>query len=473
MTPVIAGWVALGCVGLAAVTALTGDAFGRARASMRLAATLLAVAAAACGWVGATEPGVAASPLLGRPGVAAVVFGLGAVVAAALPDHRGEPAAQRAGLVALSAGAAAVMSGTDDLVMLLIAAETLAGCGYALVASAGGRRSDEAAMKYFVQGAVAAAFFTLAVAAIVGRHGGMTGYGPLSGAIGGTFGSAAAMGMALMLGVVAFKLSAFPFHAWAPDAYETAPPEASAFLASAPKLAVAVAAVVLFKQGPFAGAPSAVWAMSALAVASIVYGNLAGLRQSSYTRMLGYSGIAHAGYLLVALSLGLRAVWPVALMGATYAVASAGAFLAAAAVRTLRPGWDGSVRGLRGLGTERPLLAGAVAAFMLSLTGIPLTAGFWGKLLPFVRAVGEGRVGLVTIAVLGSVVSFGYYGRVIRAMYLDDSESGAVAGDGEDSVTGVEGAVTRAAVVVLAAAVVLVGVAPLFTGLKALIAFFG
>lgn len=465
MTPVLAGWAALGCAGTAAVVALAGDAFGRATTAVRASAALLGAAAVACSWISVAGPGAAGLPLLGRPGVAAVVFGLAAVVVLALPEG-GRGAAQRAGLLALAATAAALLAGTDDLVMVLIAAETLAACGYALVASAGGARSDEAAMKYFVQGAVAAAFFVLAIAVMVGPTG-LTAYGPLREAVAALSGPAA-IGMALMLGVVSFKLSAFPFHAWAPDAYETAPPEAAAFLASAPKLAVAAAAVVMFRQGPFAHMPSAAWAMSALAVASVVYGNLAGLRQVSYTRMLGYSGIAHAGYLLVALSLDVRFVWPVALMGAAYAMASAGAFLAAAAVRLLRPGWDGTIAGLRGLGRERPVFAAAVTVCMLSLTGIPLTAGFWGKLLPFVRAVAEGRAGLVTVAVIGSVVSFGYYGRVIRAIYLEEAVAGAE-GTGEAAGS----AVTRAAVLALAAAVVALGIAPLFTGVEALVAFFG
>jgi NADH-quinone oxidoreductase subunit N len=225
----------------------------------------------------------------------------------------------------------------------------------------------------------------------------------------------------LLLCVMAFKAGAFPFHSWAPDAYETAERPAAALLASVPKVAVMVAAVYLFVPGmatatPFPSPlPTGVFAL--LAAGSIVFGNFAALRQTSFTRMLAYSGIAQVGYAFIGIAAGFGPSVLVFML--VYGVAAAGAFLCAEAVGDSQPDWDGSIAGLAGLSRRRPGIAAALAVLMLSLTGIPLFAGFIGKLALFATAAGP-WTWLVLIGVLGSVVSFGYYGSVLRAVYLLD-----------------------------------------------------
>lgn len=462
-------YLALGLAVAGAVLSLAADAFDRRRAAAYLAATGLwaaTVAAAAARYVPQPE---SAGPL-GTTGTPAVVLAIAALaVTAGLRRFAAERSGgQQAALIAFMAAATAMIAGAGDVVVLFIAVEASALCAYALVAAAGTSRSEESAVKYFVQGAVAAGAFVMALAVLVGLYGGATGYIALANTVASGGGSAAAFAMMLFVAVFAFKMGAFPFHAWAPDAYENAPATSAAFMSGAPKLAAVVAATVVLKQTVFGGlVPSAGFALGLLAAASIVYGNLAGLKQASYTRMLGYSGIAQAGYLVVGLAVvAVPQTLAVALLGATYALGALGAFVAADAVRAVRPAWNGSIRGLAGLGRRRPGLASAIAVCMLSLTGIPLTAGFWGKLYVFAVAVDNGVWWLAVVGVLGSVVSFGYYGSVIRAMFLDDGPEG----EGEAPPTD---PFPAAVVFATAGAVIALGVVPLVLGLGPIARFLG
>lgn len=473
MRAVTLQYLALGLAVGGAVLALAADAFDRRRAAAYLAALGL-WGATACASVARFVPATpgAKAGLLGAGGTAAIVFTLAALAVTA-GSRRFESegnGGQQAGLIAFMAVATALIAGAVDLAVLFIAIEASALCAYALVATARDRRSEEAAVKYFVQGAVAAGALVLALAIMVGLYGGATGYPELAGAVATNGGSAAAFAMMLLVAVFAFKMGVFPFHAWAPDAYESAPATAAAFMAGAPKLAAVVAATVVLKQTVFGGlVPAAGLALAVLAAASIAYGNLAGLRQTSYTRMLGYSGIAQAGYMFVGLAVVADSqTLAVALLGATYALGAMGAFVAADAVRAVRPAWDGSVAGLAGLGRRRPWLGAAIAACMLSLTGIPLTAGFWGKLLVFSGAVVNGMGWLAAVGVVGSVVSFGYYGAVVRSMFLEDAPEGER--DGSEPLAD---RFPVSVVLVSALLVVLLGVVPLFSGLGPLAAFLG
>ncbi|TLM77510.1 MAG: NADH-quinone oxidoreductase subunit N [Actinobacteria bacterium] len=475
MSAGILGYLALALCAGGAVGALAADAFGAPRAARWIAMGGAFGAAVAAAAIPLTQEGTA-SAYIGSGGVAAIVFALAGLVIAA-SGSEGAASGRTAALVALMAAATAVIAGTRDVVVLFVAVETSAIAAYALTASSGDRRSEEAAMKYFVQGAVATGAFVLALSVLVGLYGGHTRYDQVASAI-AVGGGAAPLAMVLLIAVFAFKLAAWPFHAWAPDVYETAPVPAAAFMAGAPKAAAVVAATVLIKQSAFEGmASDARWPLALLAIFSIVYGNLAALKQASYRRMLGYSGIALAGYLFVGLAPTDHAsAFSVALMGATYAIAATGAFIAADGVRAARPAWDGSVAGLAGLGRERPWLGAAMAACMLSLTGIPLTAGFWGKLYVFWDAVDHGFAWLAVLGVIGSVVSFGYYGAVVRSLFVDEVR-GAGSDAGEMPGTGTARGETpvRPLVVTLVCAglVVLVGVWPLAGRLYALGAFLG
>lgn len=381
-----------------------------------------------------------------------------------------EPGGGIAALIAFGAAGSVLLATSLDLTMSLIALETIAVCSYALVASARTPESAEAAMKYAVQGAVATGLFLMGLAIYVGVLGGS---GDIVAGSEGVRDAVlpATAATVLLLSVYAFKLGAVPFHSWAPDAFETAPPAASAFMASAPKFAATYGLLLVLAVAvePFRGGvlnPGVL--LAGLALFSIVLGNLAALKQRSYTRMLGYSGIAQVGYALVGLAVGSAAFAPSVMLVAVYGLAVVGAFLTAEALVALRPDWDGTIAGMAGLGRERPVLALGTAVAMFSLTGIPLTAGFWGKLFVFGYAVSSGYAWLVAVALIGSVVSFGYYGAVLRSMYFDAPPS--MVGEGEaPRITMAEFIIAITALGVLAG-----GIAPVFTaqGITPFLMFF-
>lgn len=486
----------------AAVAALLLDAVDRRRAAIVVAALLLAAASAmgASVAVDMTQQVVLDGVLVvgeWASWASALVFGLAALVLAGDMDHLS--LTRRGGGVAalycLAAVASSVLAAATDLIMFVIALETVAVCSYALVASAGTRASREASMKYVVQGAAVTGILLYAAATLFGEFGGGSSFMdlvmPLSQAAdvgeGALYGPAVLVVLGLVI-ALGYKLSAFPLHFWAPDAFESAPPGAGAFMASAPKAAALFFATVAVGQllGAYREQWSALFAV--LAVGSIAYGNLSGLKQVSFTRMLAYSGIAQAGYALSGLAVmasGLQAdslgAFPVRVFAVTYSLGAVGAFLGARALRDYDPDWDGTIVGMAGLASRRPWLAAGLAVCLLSLTGIPLTAGFWGKFWVFLDVVRNGWTALAVVGFIGSVVSFGYYGSVMRAMYLDFGkpvEVGDVSQDGDDSseaeVTGGAGERRRPAVssaaraCVLAAALVLIaGVTPLVTGMDA------
>lgn len=475
MSAGVLGYLALGLCCAGAMGALAADAFDRRGLGVALVLAGTWSAAVSAAAIPLARAGTG-SIMIGGGGVAAVVFALAglAVLSAARRFAEEGNGGQQAALLGFMAAATAVISGTRDLAVLFIAVEGSALAAYALVASERSRKSEEAAVKYFVQGAVTASAFVLAIALLVGMYGGKTGYGDLGAAVSRNGGGAAALAMMLLIAVFAFKLAGFPFHSWAPDVYECAPAPVAAFMAGAPKAAAVVAATVLLKRTVFASmASEAQWSVMLLAAGSVVYGNLAALKQRSYTRMLGYSGIAQAGYLLIGLAvMGHADAFSVALMGVTYAAAAAGAFVAADAVRAVRPSWDGTIAALAGLGREKPWLGAAMTACLLSLTGIPLTAGFWGKLYVFWDAVDHRVSWLALLGALGSVVSFGYYGAVVRALFIDDAP--VADGAGASGSSGRRPARGPVAVAVACAAVVVgLGVGPLAVGLDAIKSFLG
>jgi NADH-quinone oxidoreductase subunit N len=368
-------------------------------------------------------------------------------------------------ITALSAIAIQVLASSFDLLTAVLALEIVALAGYALVSATGSRRSDEAAIRYFVQGSTAAGFTVLGLAVLYGMYG-HTAYALLNSSVDG--GSQPALfAMVLLLAAFAFKLGAVPFHTWAPDVYETTDPATAGFLASAPKIGAFAALLVLFPGAVFieTAFPGARLALVVIATASIVIGNLGALRQSSFGRMLGYSGIAQVGYGLIGVAAGVSAITAVAVFGVTYAIGAASAFFAAEAIRSRRPSWDGSIVGLEGLAGESPLLAAALTASVLSLTGIPLFIGFWGKLLVFISAVSGGLTWLAVVGVVGSVVSFGYYGNVIRTAYSGLPEKAEPAAGDERSH---HGRMSLAAAVIAALLVVVGGTGPVIAGVDAL-----
>ncbi len=474
---------------LGAVLSLAADAFDRDRLALAASALGLGLAAVVAGIAAATvAPSAVWTVFRAGAGFSmamGVVLGLGALSLIASVRAPRERSAAIGGLVAISAAALAALAATTDIIAMLLTLETAALAGYALVTLSHTARAQEAAMKYFVQGAVATAFFVFGLAGAMASgalafDGGRLAFGPEILDV-----AAATTAIVLVLAAFAFKLSAFPFHSWAPDAYETAPPEAAAFLSSGVKVAALVAmysVTASFMMQPDL-ADRLRWLVAGTAAASIVFGNLAALAQRSYPRLLAYSGIAQVGYGLIALTV---ANGSAALMFVSaYGCAAAGAFAAARAYGNLEPEWDGSIASMAGLSRRSPILAASLAVLLFSLTGIPPLFGFWGKFLVFLSAATNSQwLWLVILGLLGSVVSFGYYGRVLRAVYFDDApeqvgEGSAAVAEGSsvpESASSVHPAATGAAgrakldpatgvALALALVMALAGIVPLVAGL--------
>lgn len=481
---------------IAGVCALGADAFTRPRLALLLAIAGLLGASVCAGVASQVVDGgtVAYGVFIG--GGELSIIGVPILVLAALSliggsryltDH--ETGAAMAALVTLASGACVALAASSDLVMTAIALETIAICAYALVAAARTDRSAEASLKYLVQGAVSTGLLILGMALLFGLYGGTRFYPALGLSL--PLGPTAPVGVAaaLILSAFAFKLGAVPFHTWAPDAFETASSPAAAFMAGAPKIAALVGLFVIVAQVFEATAENLAYQVAAVAVLSVFVGNLAGLRQLSYSRMLGYSGVAQIGYAMSGLAAGLaRGPGGVASMlrltlvlVVTYALAATAAFIVAQAVSDTRPEWDGSIAGMAGIARQRPVLGVALAAIMFSLTGIPLTAGFWGKLLVFgVLAVTPGWIWLAFAAVLGSVVSFGYYGAVLRSAFFDPMPT---VGEARSEVQPTHESapepammprvlVSEATAIAIAIVILAIGIVPLFSGLDSILAVF-
>lgn len=308
---------------------------------------------------------------------------------------------------------------STELLTIFVSLELLSLCLYAL---AGFHRrimiGSEAALKYFLMGAFASAFVLYGIALVYGETG-TTRLAGVAQVFAGEVSPLGGLGIVLLIAGFGFKMSIVPFHAWAPDTYQGAPSPFVAFLSVAPKAASALVLVHVLA----AAAPSAArfdWSglVALLAVLSMLVGNLFALVQKDIKRMLAYSGIAHMGYLLIALvSLTPDAVTPVLVYVAAYTLMNAGAF-AIVSILYLRPGEQHLISDLSGWGYRYPLLGACLAVCMLSLGGLPPTFGFIGKYLIFQHAVANGYVWLAVVGVLTSLVGVVYYLRVVYHLYM-------------------------------------------------------
>jgi NADH-quinone oxidoreductase subunit N len=314
-------------------------------------------------------------------------------------------------------------------------------------------RSHEAAAKYFVLGALSSGILLYGLSLLYGATGSLD-LATISGKLAGGKPSVAAVaGMALLACGFLFKVSAVPFHMWTPDVYEGAPTPITAFMSVGPK---AAAFAILLRVFAGALAPSeASWRplMWGVAALTMVWGNIAALTQDNVKRMLAYSSIAHAGYALVGLVAGGAAgVQSVLLYMLIYTVTNLGAF--GFVILLESRGYAGeTVADYAGLARKHPLAAFGMLLFLLSLGGIPPTAGFMGKLYLFAAAIRAGHVWLVVIAVLMSAVSMFYYLRIVLQMYLRD-------GEGVEPAPLVASAWTERAIWVCALAVLVIGLFP-------------
>ena len=307
-----------------------------------------------------------------------------------------------------------------ELVSMFVALEIMSVAIYAMAGLHRDRvESQEAALKYFVTGAFSSAFFLYGVALLYGASG-STSLPHIAAAVAREPGEAglALLGVGFLLVGFGFKVAAVPFHMWAPDVYEGAPTSVTALMSAGVKAAAFAAFLRVFLQALPALAGEWQPAVAVLAIVTMVIGNLGALAQTNVKRMLAYSSVAHAGYILTAVvaapGAGTEAVL-FYLVG--YAAANLGGFgvLASLARDDREPM---SLADVSGLADRRPLMAAALAVFLVSLTGIPVTAGFVGKFHLFNAAVGGGYVNLAVIGMLMSVVSAYFYLRVVVAMYM-------------------------------------------------------
>ncbi|MGD0901897.1 MAG: NADH-quinone oxidoreductase subunit N [Terracidiphilus sp.] len=326
--------------------------------------------------------------------------------------HQGEFYA----LVVFGAVGMCLLTGAVELLVVFIALEISSISTYIL---AGYRkntdRGPEAAIKYFLLGSFATAFLLYGVALIFGATGTTQIYEIARLAPSAPNHAFILAGLALMLVGILFKVSAAPFHIWTPDVYEGAPTPVVALLSTAPKAAAfALLLRVVYEMFPTL---HALWAplLWIVAVLSMTVGNLAALRQQNVKRMLAYSSIAHAGYLLAAFAgLGTTGIAAASFYIAAYAAMNVGIF----AVITLVSGYDEElpmVEDYRGLIYRSPLLGSLLILFLISLIGIPFTGGFFGKFYSFSAAMDGGAVWLAIIGLLNSGLAAAYYLRLALA----------------------------------------------------------
>jgi NADH-quinone oxidoreductase subunit N len=415
-----------------ALAALLGEAFLKRRDhGLSVAAAVLSLGVAAFFIVRAwpREPAyfggrLALDPLaLLLMGVFILVAALVLLMSLAYAPRREINLGQLTGLLLLAVAGLMIMVSTKDWLVVFLGLEVLSVASYALAGLwRGDPRSREAAAKYFLMGSFAGAFFVFGLALLYGTTGSL-GLGPglphVSGP--GAPPVAGLAGLGLILAALFFKIALAPFHMWAPDVYEGAPTPVAAFLTIAPKAAGLAVLFRVFWPLPVPGGVSSFFVpfLSVVAVLTMFVGNLAALRQESVKRLLAYSAIAHSGYLLVGVIAGDGPAMVFYVI--VYAFMNAGAFAVLAA---LSGGGEEHTRlsDLSGLGRRHPWLAASLAIFLLSLAGIPPTAGFLAKFYLFAAAVAEGHVALAVAAVLASLVSVAYYLKVIVVMYMREQE---------------------------------------------------
>lgn len=320
------------------------------------------------------------------------------------------------GLILFGAVGMCLMSSAVELVLIFIALEISSISTYIL---AGFRRraaiSSEASLKYFLLGSFATAFFLYGVALMFGATGSTSIKDIASVFRAGQIPTLAYAGVALMFVGLGFKVAAAPFHIWTPDVYEGAPSPVVGFMSTAPKAAVfAVLLRIMFE----ANAPGRIWLIWVVAVLSMTIGNLGALVQDNVKRLLAYSSIAHAGYLLIAFAaLPANGIPAAMFYTASYAAMNVGAFAVISHFGSAGERYV-AMEDYSGLGSRSPMLAAILTVFLLSLIGIPITGGFFAKFYVFSAALQAHLVGLVIIGVINSAIASYYYLRLIVVMYM-------------------------------------------------------
>ncbi len=409
---------------------------------------------------------------------ALIISGTGVVILHAVV-FRGMENVSRNEFVPMLLGTAlggSLLVSTDHLLMLLLSLEVLSLNSYLLAGwQRKERRSSEAALKYLVYGALASAIMVFGFSLFFGLAGSLR-LGDIGLAVSAAWGGDLPQQLVVALATVfvmvgfGFKISAFPFHFWAPDVYQGAPTPVTSFLAVASK-AAGFGVLARFVHGVFLGdALNAEWlthlgqVIAVMAAVTMTYGNVTAVLQRNVKRMLAYSSIAHAGYLLMGVAVmtsgaatdtGLDAL--MFYLG-TYYLATLGAFACVMALANRFGAED--LEDYQGLGWSAPFTAALFVLFLVSLTGLPPTAGFVGKLMLFSASLDVGLYWLAVVGALNAVVSLFYYFKIARAMYLR-GDSDFVAGT---PTRGILPFLAHASVLALGLATVYYGLG--FDGLK-------
>jgi NADH:ubiquinone oxidoreductase subunit 2 (subunit N) len=412
-----------------------GAVFGGVSLTVFAIAGLMAV----IGW---NDTGTYYGVLKGGPlaALAAVILcGIGALVSAGVmtnPDKYRTGPGEFFGFVIFTVVGGILMVSSSNLLVLYLGIELSSYCTYILVGYyRDDRYSNEAASKYFMLGAVASAFLLFGMSFVYGGSGvnlvgtpaggpqgvqpGSLEYGVIGSQLAAQFQSGAINnliwpGLAMILVGFGFKLALVPFHSWTPDAYQGAPTMVAALVSSAPKVAFIIALSSLLTTAFGVPPVASAWqnALIWLAILSMTIGNLQALQQRNIKRLLGYSSIAQLGYIAIGVAAGTSAgIAALILYIIGYAITNIGAFTTISALREAGIGEE--VEDYAGLVRRSPMAAVLLTGFFMSLAGVPLLAGFLGKVLVFKSAVDVGLIVLAIVAVLNTVVAYFYYFRVI------------------------------------------------------------
>ncbi|HZD22541.1 MAG TPA: NADH-quinone oxidoreductase subunit N [Acidimicrobiia bacterium] len=342
-------------------------------------------------------------------------------------DGLGRRSAEAVALVLLATTGFSIMVAANNLVMMFMGLEVGSIALYVLAGMSRERvRSDEAAIKYFLLGSFASAIFIYGVALLYAGTGQfevlairqfLADFVVLSPVV-------IRAGLGLVVVGLAFKVSAAPFHSWAPDVYQGAPAGVVGYMAAVAKIAGFVAVARILLTGVESLDADWLPVIATISALSMLVGSTVALVQADVRRMLAYSGVAHAGFIMTGVVGGTSE--GILFYLAVYSLQLVGAFAVAAIVS----GADNSESPLdayRGLGRKSPFLAGSFAVLLLGMAGLPVTSGFIAKFGVFSEAWINGYRWLVVVAVLASVIAFAFYLRIIVAMYMDDSDAGEVA----------------------------------------------
>jgi NADH-quinone oxidoreductase subunit N len=382
------------------------------------------------------------------------------VDSARFTTHVGEYCA----LILFATTAMMLLVSTQNLLVIFIAIEFLSLSLYVLTAfDKESRQSAEAGLKYFLFGGMSAGILLFGMSLLYGISGSLA-LGPIAAAVKTSPGDPLlALAIVMVLAGFGFKIAAAPFHMWAPEVYQGAPTWSATLVASSSKVASFLALFVVFYLGLMGAAGSAAWGdysagwaalIAVVAAISMLWGNLAAIAQTSVRRLLAFSAIGHAGYMLIALVVHSRqSLIALVYYVITYALATAGAFGVLSALEGEKVD---NIADFRGLGKRAPDLSFCLLIFLLSLAGIPPLAGFFGKFYVFAAALDIadhfGLLWLVLLALAMSVVSFYYYLKVLKQAYVSEPVTGAA---------GIHvPATTRVALWVTAALVVILGCLP-------------